>query len=471
MSARNRYLARRLARDAAAAAVPLLLALGCGDRLADDCHWTTTCLDAIGGIGGASAGVGGSIADGGLNAGGTTSNGGTSPESGGDVGAGSGGMGTAGAPPCNGACGGSTPVCDEVNGRCVGCTAPTDCPAQTPVCKPATNTCVGCLASSDCAKPNPACDSATNTCVECMAASDCSGTTPYCDPTAHLCVACLEQANCTDAKASNCAATTHTCRPCTSSTQCSQIAGKPLCLSGSCVECTAQSDCTSVTASQCDATTHTCKACTTDAHCSNIAGKNVCLDGACVQCTGAKATACGADTKSGTPYVCDSLKHTCTTSLAKSAGLCASCVSDAQCKAGELCVLDTVGTGSSAKTAGYFCHWKKGDTANGAPADCLASGRPYAGTQTAVTSIDGQTADICSLRVSSCQASSEYSTKNCAPSGTPNDSLCGVAAPADAKCVQGANSSTYLCTMTCASDLDCPGLPCDTQASPRVCQF
>jgi hypothetical protein len=405
--------------------------------------------DAIrGGIGGATAGVGGSIADGGLNAGGTISTGGTSAESGGDVGAGSGGMGTAGAPPCNGACGGSTPVCDEVNGRCVGC-----------------------LASSDCAKPNPACDTATNTCVECMAATDCAGTTPYCDPTAHLCVACLEQANCTDAKASNCAATTHTCRPCTSSTQCSQIAGKPLCLSGSCVECTAQSDCTSATASQCDATTHTCKACTTDAHCSNIAGKNVCLDGACVQCTGAKATACGADTKSGTPYVCDSLKHTCTTSLAKSAGLCASCVSDAQCKAGELCVLDTVGTGSSAKTAGYFCHWKKGDTANGAPADCLASGRPYAGTQTAVTSIDGQTADICSLRVSSCQASSEYSTKNCAPSGTPNDSLCGVAAPADAKCIQGANSSTYLCTMTCASDLDCPGLPCDTQASPRVCQF
>jgi len=461
---------RGLTRAASCATIIILIVVGCAERLADDCYWTSTCVETTGGAAGSNAGLGGVTSDGGTSAGGTIGSGGTAPETGGDIGTTSGGVGTAGAPPCNGACVGSTPVCDELNGRCVGCVAPTDCPAQAPVCKPATNTCVGCLASADCAKPNPACDTATNTCVECMAASDCSGTTPFCDPSAHLCVACLEQAHCTDAKASNCAPTTHTCRPCTSSSQCSQIPGKPLCLSGSCVECTAQADCTSATTSQCDAATHTCKACTTDAHCSSIAGKNVCLNGTCVQCTATKSTACGTDTQTGTPFVCDSLKHTCTTSLAKSADLCQPCVADAQCVAGELCVLDTVGAGTSAKAVGYFCHWKKGDTVNGAPADCFANGRPYAATVTGMLSIDRQTADVCVLALSSCPASTDFRKKNCAPTGTPDDLQCGVAAPVDAKCIQVTSSSAYRCTMTCGSDEDCPnGFPCNMARG--VCQF
>jgi hypothetical protein len=120
---------------------------------------------------------------------------------------------------------------------------------------------------------------------------------------------------------------------------------------------------------------------------------------------------------------------------------------------GELCVLDTIGTGAAAKAVGYFCHWKKGDVANGAPALC-SSGRPYVRTLTGATSVDGETADICTLRTSTCIANDEFSSKDCAPTSTPDDSLCGVAPPADALCALF-DTDTYRCTMTCLSDDDC----------------
>lgn len=435
----------------------------------DGCDWTHSC--AAGGATGGSENTAGGSANSGAG-GSSAESGGTGPASGGTAGIGSPEGGVGGSLPCDDRCTGSTPVCDVESMTCVGCLASTDCGVAAPVCDTTTHTCVECLGAADCKAPTPACEPTTKTCVGCLSKADCAGTKPLCDVTHNACVACLEQTDCTNAAASYCSSTSHTCTPCTSSTQCSNIPGKPICSAGTCVQCTKQSDCTDPGASQCDLSTHTCKPCTTDAHCSNIAGKGVCLDGACVQCTAAKPTACGADSKSGTPLVCDSLKHTCTTALAKSAGLCAPCVSDAQCKAGELCVLDTVGTGASAKAVGYFCHWKKGDSANGAPADCFANGRPYAGTLTGATSIDGQTADVCTLRVSSCIASAEFSTKNCAPTGTPDDSQCGVAAPIDAKCIQATGSSAYSCTMTCGSDLDCrDGFACNTNVSPPVCQF
>jgi hypothetical protein len=338
------------------------------------------------------------------------------------------------------------------------------------VCDPTTLSCVGCLSKADCAAPTPACDDTTQNCVACTANEHCAAPAPFCDIAHHACVACLQQTDCPEAGASRCDQNTHTCAPCSNSTQCNAIPGQPICSSGTCVECAKQTDCKSATASRCDPTSHTCKACTADADCGDIEGKNVCLAGECVQCTAAKPTACGTDTASGSPYVCDSLKHTCTTQKAKSADLCEPCVSDAQCKPGELCVLDTLGAGATAKTVGYFCHWKKGDETNGAPTDCLESGRPYAGTLTGVNSIDGQTADICSLAVSSCPANSDFRSKNCAPGGTPDDSLCGVAAPVDAKCIQAMNSSAYRCTMRCLSSEDCPaGSSCNT--SRGVCQF
>jgi hypothetical protein len=266
------------------------------------------------------------------------------------------------------------------------------------------------------------CESITNTCVECTAHSDCRGATPNCDAATNACVECVEQA-----------------------------------------------DCSAPTSSQCDPADHTCKPCSVDNDCSEIAGKGVCLAGACVECTATKTTSCGSD--KGTPLVCDSLEHVCTTAPARSAGLCQPCVSDAQCALGQLCVLDTIGSGKAQKPVGYFCHWKQGDIANGAPADCTDGGRPYVRVVSDVTSIDGETADICGLAVSSCPANNEYRDKNCAPSGTPDDTLCGVSAPADAKCVQF-GTTTYRCTMTCLSQDDCPSQStCNTTVSPRICSL
>jgi hypothetical protein len=153
--------------------------------------------------------------------------------------------------------------------------------------------------------------------------------------------------------------------------------------------------------------------------------------------------------------------------LTKSAGLCDACVSDAQCALGELCVLDTLETADGAKSVGYFCHWKQGSGASGAPADCKTAGRPYAGVRS-LASIDGETADVCVLRSSSCLARTQFSNKDCAPNGSPDDGLCGVAAPSDAKCA--AYGAGYRCTMTCGSSDDCPGnFACLTNVNPSVC--
>jgi len=174
--------------------------------------------------------------------------------------------------------------------------------------------------------------------------------------------------------------------------------------------------------------------------------------GECVQCTGTDYASCGMDT--GTPLVCDSLKRTCTTGKEHDADLCKACVSDANCKAGELCVLERY----SNKDVGYFCFWKQGDMANGAPADCFTTGHPYAGTLANATSVDGEKADICSLRSSTCTAVSQVSSKNCKPGAVPDNSLCGFDSPNDAKCDQVGISTNFRCTMTCVSDEDCPGV-------------
>lgn len=270
-----------------------------------------------------------------------------------------------------------------------------------------------------CSGAKPVCDPESNACVECVVAADCTlSTKPFCDQTAGKCVMCAKQADCSDPGASTCRA-------------------------GACTACTADQDC------------------------SNIAGKNVCDAGTCVQCTGKKFAACGLD--AGTPLVCDSLNRTCTTSKQQSAGLCLACVADAQCKPGQMCVLDKFGSPSN--DVGYFCHWKKGDVASGAPADCFSTGKPYAGTQVNVTSVDGEVSDICGLRNSTCIANNQFSAKDCAVAGAASDAACGFAPPKDAKCAQVPSSSSYRCTMTCLSDEDCPGSTCDTGAAPRVCAF
>jgi hypothetical protein len=133
-----------------------------------------------------------------------------------------------------------------------------------------------------------------------------------------------------------------------------------------------------------------------------------------------------------------------------------------------MCVEETF----NAKSVGYFCFYKQGDTAHGAPAACGDTGRPYSGVQKNAVSIDGQTADICSLRVSTCTALNQFSQTNCTSgTNTANDQLCGASPGVDSKCVSF-TASTYLCTTTCLSDFDClTGSNCNTGANPRVCTF
>ena len=384
-----------------------------------DCVHTKTCEPSAGSDGGSSNAGGGA---GGAGTAGVMSNGGAAGEGGkGGGGAGLGNAGSAGAAPCDGACGGATSACDSTTNTCVECVTGEDCKAPRPACDVQTNTCVECVDKGDCSGAKPACDVATNTCVECSASTDCKdGTKPLCDTTANHCVACLKQA-----------------------------------------------DCTAATASACNA--GVCSACTKDEECSNISGRGVCDAGTCVQCTGKKFAACGQD--AGTPLVCDSLKRTCSTSKQQSSGLCETCVSDAQCSPGQMCVLDKFGT--PAKDVGYFCHWKQGDPAGGAPANCSLTGRPYSDTLSAVTSIDGSISDICTLRTSTCIANNQFGSKDCTSASAPNDAVCGFAPGEDSKCaLYNLAASTYRCTMTCGFPEDCPSpFTCKTGASPRVCSF
>src|SRR5690606_1607214 len=106
---------------------------------------------------------------------------------------------------------------------------------------------------------------------------------------------------------------------------------------------------------------------------------------------------------------------------------------DAECAPGQMCVLQTFG--NPAQDVGYFCFWKRGDSAPGAPTLC-SSEVPYVRTISGAASIDGTTADICTLRTSTCVARSQFSAKDCTVNMSGDDSLCGFAPPDDAVCEQ-----------------------------------
>ena len=296
-----------------------------------------------------------------------------------------------------------------------------------------------CVASSDCKDPTkPVCDASSNTCVGCLASTDCKDVSkPLCNTTAKTCAECLSNADCKSATASLCSG--GVCSPCAANADCSHIGGKNVC------KVTSASDGDAGADSGTSSSTNEC-----------------------VQCTGSQYSACGQS--AGKNLVCNSLTNACSTFAEQSAGLCQTCVSDAQCAGGEMCV-DEMFNGQS---VGYFCFYKQGANVNGAPADCTLTGRPYSGVLKNSVSIDGLTADICSLATSTCTALNEFSqpTHSCASaSGTANDQLCGFAPGVDSKC-QAYGSSQFLCTTTCGSDVDCrTGFTCNISANPPVCTF
>ncbi|MGC4070821.1 MAG: hypothetical protein QM784_40330 [Polyangiaceae bacterium] len=90
-----------------------------------------------------------------------------------------------------------------------------------------------------------------------------------------------------------------------------------------------------------------------------------------------------------------------------------------------------------------------------------------------MTSIDGETATLCTLRSSTCVALNQFSSTDCAPAGTPDDTLCGVAPGVDSKCsLFSSTLSMYRCTTTCGSNDDCKqGFTCNLGVNPNVCSF
>jgi len=320
-----------------------------------------------------------------------------------------------------------------------------------------------------CDGAEPFCDVLRGSCVQCRGQLDC--VTGLCEVGAGKCVECLSHETCVDPAAARCSGT-GACATCADNSQCAHIPGKNVCSAGACVACAAHSDCAMADASQCSAQS-SCTGCTDDAQCAHIPGKNVCSAGACVQCTGTKAEACGF---SGSDrLVCDSINKTCSTLKAGKAGPCKPCVSDAQCVPGQLCVQEIF----NGNMLGFACFWKKGGQ-NGAPASCFIDGRPFSKQLSSASSIDGATADICTLSISSCLAFEQFKSGDCAtdPTAPPavrmaDDSKCGVVPGADARCavVQG-EVGVFRCTMTCLSSEDCKfPVACDDTVSPNVCKF
>ena len=272
----------------------------------------------------------------------------------------------------------------------------------------------------------------------------CEGATPVCDEEQDSCVQCLE-----------------------SSSDCE--APMPFCGDAhECVECLDNLACPEPTESKCD--DGTCSPCQTNEDCTHIEGKGVCDEGECVECTGTDYAACGTNDELE-PLVCDSLTRTCSTQARSSAGLCASCVSDAACETGMLCIRERYLP--DGVDLGYVCAWQRG--AEGAPSLC-ADARPYVQARTALVSIDGTQGNMCVLAVSTCAAHADFRSTNCeteTPDTVDND-LCGETALDDGICQlsESAGDNVYRCSVPCVGDDDCPeNFDCDTNASPQRCEL
>ena len=312
-----------------------------------------------------------------------------------------------------------------------------------------------------CSGAEPFCDVLRGSCVQCRGQLDC--VTGFCEVGAGKCVECLSNETCVGPAAARCSK--GVCTACLDNSQCAHIPGKNVCSAGACVACAAHSDCTMADKAQCSAQSSSCTACTDDTQCAHIPGKNVCSAGACVQCTGTKAEACGS--QDSVPLVCDSINKTCSTLRAGKTDVCQPCVSDAQCMPGRLCVQETLNSGQK---LGFACFWKEGDPQVGAPANCFIDGRPFSKLLASASSIDGATANICTLSISSCLALQQFKNVICATTATiptADDSKCGVVPGVDARCAE-VQPEAFSCTMTCGSNKDCR-FDCDM--IPGICKF
>jgi len=243
----------------------------------------------------------------------------------------------------------------------------------------------------------------------------CEGTSPVCDAASGACVECTAE----DEGACE--------------------AGES-CFSNACAQCGDDDDCTDASAARCEG--GQCVGCDDDAQCASVAGGlGVCASGRCVQCTAMDRSACG-------PNVCDATTNRCTTRPQSSADLCQDCVADAECQPGQLCVpMDF-----DATAVGRFCLWRQDAAMPPGPGGSCTNVRPYVDA-VAAESVDGATATVCSLALTTCPALQQFRMQSCT---TPvvSDDECGVAGLDDGLC-RMASALTNLCTVPCGSDNDC----------------
>ena len=259
------------------------------------------------------------------------------------------------------------------------------------------------------------CEPSSESCVACLVDGDCEGgvcLVDEADPANNACVGCRDDSECTDPDAARCDA--GTCAPCDDSAQCTE-AGAGVCSAGSCVECDADDE-----------------------------------------------SACGSD-------VCDVAAQTCTDTPAGTTGLCQPCVSDRQCSPGRVCAPMTF----EGTDLGHFCLWRQ-DATEGPAGSCLNT-PPYAQIRADITTMSGDTATICSLGLTTCDALEDFRSVDCTEPGTAVDpdplDECGVPGLDDGLC-RTLDAVTNRCTIPCLSNEDCrTGATCNTGETPSYCNL
>lgn len=262
-----------------------------------------------------------------------------------------------------------------------------------------------------------------------------------------------------------CDTTTNECVECLGADASSCTDGDNACVGNVCVACDTNDDCDALTSPQCNASNE-CEPCTGPAACEGRTGTTVCGDGACVECTADSRAAC-------TSGVCLLGTESCAPTGGANA-LCGECVADAECPAGQLCIAmmyDDPATGAADPvSAGNHCLWRSDASGPGAPGGACSTIRPYVSTVSR-TSVDGTTANVCTLALSTCEAHEDFRMVNCMTLDAPGNARCGRDAVADGVC-RSTGGPTNLCTVYCGSDTDCrAGFTCDAGFTPGQCRL
>ncbi|MFM2415292.1 MAG: hypothetical protein RL385_15 [Pseudomonadota bacterium] len=198
--------------------------------------------------------------------------------------------------------------------------------------------------------------------------------------------------------------------------------------------CRSDADCGDPNAPVCGAGSTCTAGCTQDAQCARTGltnwTTNVCATdhGGCVQCMpGSPAEA--AQCTNGN--ACTVEARTCTGKLRGTVGLCLDCTSDSECAPGHACV----STDFQGHATGSQCLPLRD------PLAACTAATPWTPIKT--LTVNGRSADVCGLTVTTCSAFNDVGSRCITPSN------CGHADLHDGHCVQ------QLCTYACVIPSEC----------------